>query len=68
MNSNVEIGVELTANHQGYFEFRICEHNLARRPETDECFNRHLLQRADANNSDDGNSFRYCMFDVNFCY
>lgn len=52
MNSSVEIGVELTANHNGYFEFRICPQNLAKGPETDECFERYLLRRADASTND----------------
>ncbi len=59
MNADIEIGVELTANHQGYFEFRLCEHNLAKTPETDECFDRHVLRRADAD-AGDALSHRYC--------
>ncbi|XP_046464103.1 uncharacterized protein LOC124209905 [Daphnia pulex] len=58
MSADIEIGVELTANHQGYFEFRICEHNLAKQPETDECFDRHLLQRV-AIEGADAHSYRY---------
>jgi hypothetical protein len=57
MSADIEIGVELTANHQGYFEFRICEHNLAKQPETDECFDRHLLQRV-AIEGADAHSYR----------
>lgn len=56
MNADIEIGVELTANHQGYFEFRICEHNLAKQPETEECFDRNLLRKSDA--GDDAQSHR----------
>ena len=59
-NSSIEIGVELTANHQGYFEFRLCEHNLAKTPETDECFDRHVLRRIDAD-AGDALGHRYCI-------
>lgn len=52
MNSAVEIGVELTANHQGYFEFRICPHNNAKNVETDECFDQFVLRRSDAEAND----------------
>lgn len=58
MNADIEIGIELTANHQGYFEFRICEHNLAKQPETEECFDRNLLRRSDAD-AGDAQSHRY---------
>lgn len=46
-DSDMEIGVELTANHRGYFEFRLCPLNQQKTPETDECFDRHLLTRSD---------------------
>ena len=59
-NAEVEIGVELTANHQGYFEFRLCAHNMSNAPETDECFYRHLLIRADAS-ADDVEGHRYFL-------
>ena len=59
-NAAVEIGVELTANHQGYFEFRLCAHNFGTTPETDDCFNRHLLIRADAS-ADDLEGHKYFL-------
>jgi len=66
-NAEVEIGVELTANHQGYFEFRLCAHNMANAPETDECFDRHLLIRADAS-ADDLEGHRYIFKNENLSF
>ncbi|XP_065561377.1 uncharacterized protein LOC136027884 isoform X2 [Artemia franciscana] len=45
--SEVEFGIELTANHHGHFEFRICQTENPREPETNECFDKHVLKRAD---------------------
>ena len=45
--SNIDISVELTANHKGFFEFRLCPLDEQTAPETDECFNRHVLRTAD---------------------
>ncbi|KAL3866013.1 hypothetical protein ACJMK2_043354 [Sinanodonta woodiana] len=39
----IEVTVELTANHQGYFEFRICPHDDLTHPLTQECLNKTLL-------------------------
>ncbi|KAK3608968.1 hypothetical protein CHS0354_029309 [Potamilus streckersoni] len=39
----IEVTIELTANHQGYFEFRICPHDDVTHPLTQECLNRTLL-------------------------
>ena len=36
--------VELTANHQGYFEFRLCPQNNPLVPATQACLDRHLLE------------------------
>lgn len=52
MNAAIEIGVEIIANHQGYFEFRVCPHNSAKSPETDECFDEYVLRRTDAQVND----------------
>jgi len=41
----IDIEVELTAYHQGYFEFRLCPHNTRRRPAQQACFDQHLLRR-----------------------
>ena len=47
--SVIEVGVELTANHQGFFEFRLCPLNNQTTPETDECFDQNLLELAETN-------------------
>ncbi|XP_050409014.1 uncharacterized protein LOC126823976 [Patella vulgata] len=39
--------VQVTANHIGYFEFRICVNNDVTKPATHECFNKHLLELGD---------------------
>lgn len=39
--------VELTVNHLGYFEFRLCPKNSASELATQECFNRRLLKLSD---------------------
>jgi len=41
----MEIEVELTAYHQGYFEFRLCPHNTIDRPVQQACLDRHILRR-----------------------
>merc|ERR1712168_285217 len=43
----IEVTVDLTANHMGYFEFRLCPHNNIHVPATQECLDRHVLQLAD---------------------
>lgn len=43
----ITIRIELTANHRGYFEFRLCPVNDPRQDATQECLDRHVLQRAD---------------------
>jgi len=45
--ADIDIGIDLSANHQGFFEFRLCPHNFENTPETDECFDKYVLQRAD---------------------
>ena len=42
----MEVEVEITANHLGYFEFRLCAHDN-KEPATQACFDKHLLQLAD---------------------
>lgn len=39
----IEINVLLTANHMGWFEFRLCEHNSPFKNITHECLDQHLL-------------------------
>ncbi|XP_064596544.1 uncharacterized protein LOC135463156 [Liolophura sinensis] len=43
----IEIVVNLTATHGGYFEFKLCANNDAHTPITQECLDQHLLTRAD---------------------
>ncbi|XP_061194239.1 uncharacterized protein LOC133202437 [Saccostrea echinata] len=42
-SSFIEVKVQLTANHLGYFEFRLCEHNDPFTPVTQECLDEHVL-------------------------
>lgn len=44
--ASIPIRVELTANHHGYFEFRLCPHNNPRRVATQECLDKYLLEQA----------------------
>jgi len=39
----LQVEVELTAYHGGYFEFRLCPHNTRTRPVAQRCLDRHLL-------------------------
>ncbi|XP_071447948.1 uncharacterized protein [Hetaerina americana] len=48
MGSVVPIRVELTSNHKGYFEFRLCPQNNHRREATQTCLDKYLLNRADS--------------------
>jgi len=41
----LDIEVELTAYHQGFFEFRLCPHNTRGRPVQQACLDQHLLRR-----------------------
>ena len=45
--AEIEVGVELTASHKGYFEFKICPHNNKKVPTNQECLDRYPLERAD---------------------
>ena len=40
----VRISVDVTANHLGYFQFRVCPHNNPRAPVSQSCLDRHLLR------------------------
>ncbi|KAK4323853.1 hypothetical protein Pmani_005492 [Petrolisthes manimaculis] len=44
-SSVVILGVELTANHRGYFEFRICPHNQPNRPVSNQCLDKYVLKQ-----------------------
>lgn len=39
--------MELTTNHLGYFEFRLCVNNDVDQIITQECLDQHLLEKAD---------------------
>ncbi|KAL8602230.1 hypothetical protein ACOMHN_022743 [Nucella lapillus] len=43
----IPVRVDITANHMGWFEFRLCVHNSPSTPITQECLDKHLLQLAD---------------------
>ncbi|XP_033761235.1 uncharacterized protein LOC117343020 [Pecten maximus] len=40
----IDINVEVTASHKGYFEFRLCPNNNVKRAATQSCLDRYLLQ------------------------
>lgn len=44
-NQVIKVRVELTANHMGYFEFRICPNNNPRKPASQMCLDKHILQK-----------------------
>ncbi|XP_037093179.1 uncharacterized protein LOC119112980 [Pollicipes pollicipes] len=46
-NASIPVGIELTANHRGFFEMRICPLNSNARPATQRCLDRYKLQLAD---------------------
>ena len=39
----INITVDITANHYGYFEFRLCQNDEFMKAVTQECFDKHLL-------------------------
>ncbi|XP_069102406.1 uncharacterized protein [Argopecten irradians] len=43
VGQTIDIGVEITANHHGYFEFRLCPNNDIHKRATQECLDQHLL-------------------------
>ncbi|XP_060075035.1 uncharacterized protein LOC132554743 [Ylistrum balloti] len=44
----IDINVEITANHLGYFEFRLCPNNNVNKAATQECLDQHLLRLENA--------------------
>ncbi len=40
----IDITVTITANHYGYFEFRLCENNEINKTVSQECFDKNLLE------------------------
>ncbi|XP_076824802.1 uncharacterized protein LOC143470513 isoform X1 [Clavelina lepadiformis] len=45
----INVTVEITAEHKGYFEFRLCPWNDVREAVTQECLNKHILSYANGN-------------------
>ena len=41
----ITVSVDVTVNHGGYFEFRMCPNNNPSRPATESCLNQHLLRQ-----------------------
>jgi len=46
----IPIAVNLTTNHQGYFEFRLCDKSDKASHLEQECYDRHLLEVISASN------------------
>lgn len=46
----INVTVELTVNHKGYFEFRLCPNDDPMKKVTHECLNQYVLQFADTGN------------------
>ena len=51
LTQEIGIAVELTTQHGGWFEFRICPNNDVTTPATHECLNNNLLPLADGTGS-----------------
>ncbi|XP_075218054.1 uncharacterized protein LOC142322855 [Lycorma delicatula] len=45
VSSQFTIRVELTANHRGYFEFRLCPNNNPKQVATQQCLDKYVLRR-----------------------
>lgn len=41
-----ETTVDVTTNHRGYFEFKLCPNNNPKKEATQECLDKHVLQEA----------------------
>jgi len=44
-NQVIDIEIELTAYHQGFFEFRLCPLNTMSRPTSQACLDKHIMQQ-----------------------
>ncbi|KAK7108850.1 hypothetical protein V1264_016512 [Littorina saxatilis] len=47
----IDVTVEVTANHLGWFEFKLCPNNNPKKEATQDCLDRHVLQVADGSGS-----------------
>lgn len=45
-SQQIDVDVEITANHKGWFEFRICPNNDVKKAATQTCFDKYLLKFA----------------------
>ena len=45
MDQEISVKIELTANHQGFMEFRLCAQNNPLVPVSQACLDRHLLEQ-----------------------
>jgi len=45
-NQAIKVRIELTANHMGHFEFKLCPQNNLRKPATQTCLDKYALQLA----------------------
>ena len=45
MDQEISVKIELTANHQGFMEFRLCAQNNPLVPASQACLDRHLLEQ-----------------------
>jgi len=43
---SIKVRIELTANHMGHFEFRLCPNNNPAKPATQACLDRYLLEQS----------------------
>ncbi|XP_033748370.1 uncharacterized protein LOC117333264 [Pecten maximus] len=45
--ATIDIEIQVTASHHGFFEFRLCPNNDPSKPVTQECLDRHVLKQPD---------------------
>ena len=48
----INVTIDITANHAGFFEFRLCQNDESMKKVEQECFDKHLLLVADNNDKD----------------
>lgn len=44
---DIDVWVDVTTNHLGWMEWRLCPHNDVRTPATQECLDQYVLERTD---------------------
>ena len=52
MNERMKVRIELTANHMGHFEFRLCPQNNPLVPASQTCLDRYLLEQSNGEGSE----------------